>query len=623
MHYPGIYIFFFLIPFFAFSQEKEKKKPVKTLYFNREMRKLNPDSSRLVDTSLFLFHQYNPVYTNDGYYENIGNAGNPAFSLILDAFEEPGFNLGLDPFFLSRRTPEKMKYFDSYTPFTHLFYVQGPKELQQLYGVHSRNITPGWNASVQFKRFPSTGFYDHQRSNNTYIGLNTWFNTKNERYKAYTSVIWNKFRQQENGGITNDTLFRLNNGSPSLTQTNLDDPWQTWRSRDLSFSQYYFPGKTSTDTLIHSKDTAVIKEVKGKYYFSHNVRYSQLKYAFKDPKPNISYYPAIFIDSTFTRDTLFSGELFNKLTFGTRHPISKGPVKISYSAGLQNQYVSLTQINKDSTINNYSATGNLKLTLSDFTLKSRLHSVFAGSNSGDLDLNTALHYRLGRRSGIKLEYHRQSRQPSFRQTSMISNHINWQNSFSSVRTENVKLEFKPGFMNTRISFFYTRMNNWIYYSTGIAPGQESNPVGYWGADLQTTLNWNHFYWDNHARFQRIDGKKIIHLPEWVYRSTLYYQNNLFKDALFAQFGINFRYNSPYLANAYFPSYGIFYLQNQSVTGGYPYFDLFISGRVKRFRGFIKLEHINQGLSGFDYFLLPGYPYHPRTLRFGVSWMFFD
>jgi hypothetical protein len=35
------------------------------------------------------------------------------------------------------------------------------------------------------------------------------------------------------------------------------------------------------------------------------------------------------------------------------------------------------------------------------------------------------------------------------------------------------------------------------------------------------------------------------------------------------------------------------------------------------------DHVNSGLSGYNYFMVPFYPQSVRMFRFGVGWTFYD
>jgi hypothetical protein len=64
-------------------------------------------------------------------------------------------------------------------------------------------------------------------------------------------------------------------------------------------------------------------------------------------------------------------------------------------------------------------------------------------------------------------------------------------------------------------------------------------------------------------------------------------------------------------------------QNQNLIKGYPLIGAYFSGKVKRARFYIKGEHLNQGLMGYDYYTTLGFPINGRTLKFGLMMDLFD
>jgi hypothetical protein len=52
-------------------------------------------------------------------------------------------------------------------------------------------------------------------------------------------------------------------------------------------------------------------------------------------------------------------------------------------------------------------------------------------------------------------------------------------------------------------------------------------------------------------------------------------------------------------------------------------NVFLNFKVKRTRVFIMFDHINYGLSGSKYDMVPTYPMNTRMLRYGLSWTFYD
>ena len=129
--------------------------------------------------------------------------------------------------------------------------------------------------------------------------------------------------------------------------------------------------------------------------------------------------------------------------------------------------------------------------------------------------------------------------------------------------------------------------------------------------------------DNKLTFQHITDETALRLPAILLNSTLAYELDLFDGALQAMGGVELFYNSAWKAPAYMPATRSFYLQNQRETGNYPFIDVFLNLRVKRARIFFLMQHVNEGLSEYDYYMIPHYPMPDRAFKFGVNWMFYD
>jgi outer membrane receptor protein involved in Fe transport len=72
-----------------------------------------------------------------------------------------------------------------------------------------------------------------------------------------------------------------------------------------------------------------------------------------------------------------------------------------------------------------------------------------------------------------------------------------------------------------------------------------------------------------------------------------------------------------------PATGQFYLQDEKEIGNYAYVDVFANFRIKTFRLFLKLEHLNAGFTERVYYTVPHYPMPGRTFKFGISWQFLN
>ena len=75
-------------------------------------------------------------------------------------------------------------------------------------------------------------------------------------------------------------------------------------------------------------------------------------------------------------------------------------------------------------------------------------------------------------------------------------------------------------------------------------------------------------------------------------------------------------------NSYDPALAEFYVQTNRQYGNFPMVDFFVDGKIRTMRIYLKLEHFNASLTGYNYYSAPGYPYRDMVFRFGVEWNFF-
>ena len=88
-------------------------------------------------------------------------------------------------------------------------------------------------------------------------------------------------------------------------------------------------------------------------------------------------------------------------------------------------------------------------------------------------------------------------------------------------------------------------------------------------------------------------------------------------------GFDLFYNTKYYADAYMPSLNSFHRQHEKQLGNYPFVDVFLNMQLKRFKFFLKVEHVNAGWIDQNYFSVLHYPRNGRDLKFGLSWTFYD
>lgn len=618
----------FTIPKLVQSQDTTNR-PVYTEWNTIERIHGNPDSWIPIDTAIDFLQRYNPIYQRGEFRKNLGNMGSPTFSLKFQPFTDGSFYTGLDHYDIYQYEPSSLKHYNTYTPFTHIKFNQRfSGDQQDLSGVHTRNINPFWNFGIRFTRNNSRGIYLNQETDQTRIGLNTHFQTANGRYQGYLSGVLNNLSQQENGGIESFLNFRdLEGDDRSRASVKLDQAKERYYFRSLQYDHFLFTGPSSRDTVYKNNDTFIRESVDKELYFHHKINFSQTAYGYSQQnlRDHKDFYPAINLDSTETRDSFVHNTLSNEFAISNySQSDSSRDLPFSFRTGIEWNLHQYGQNDERTLFQNLRLKGDITVPFDANYLK--VHSQFfpIGRYQGDFKSHQKLRMRVDSYSHIDLGHKIQQRHPSLLKNTMRSNHLQWDNQLDNLLINRFygHIDHEKAGLDARIQ--YTLVNNYPYYSKSIAPKQQKKPIHHISSELGYEYQVGNFHLTTDFIFQQFpENEGLVNLPDWAIENSFYYQNEFYKGNLLLATGIDFRYNKPYYADRYFPEYNIFYWQDDQQVGGYPVFDVFMNFRIKRFRGFLKVQHVNKGLSGDNYLLSPDYPLFPRVFTLGIRWMFFD
>ncbi len=233
-----VYIFFSL-PFTLLALNTDSsavsEKPFSTTHYYYQHQFENSDSVNSIDTSLDNFQNYLP-------FNHLGNSGLAYNDLFYNSAltQKSGFNYYKNNYANYFFSPQKIKYYNTRTPYTDLFYVTGSKKEQIFRLIFSYNVKKNWNVTANFNRIRSDGFYTLQNTNDNSIAISSNFKSLNNRYYLLTAIIYNSAKNAENGGLANNLG----------TGTNLDSASRITIEKKVFFKQYFNLGKTiiSTDS---------------------------------------------------------------------------------------------------------------------------------------------------------------------------------------------------------------------------------------------------------------------------------------------------------------------------------------------------------------------------------------
>ena len=222
---------------------------------------------------------------------------------------------------------------------------------------------------------------------------------------------------------------------------------------------------------------------------------------------------------------------------------------------------------------------------------------------------------------LKLENKLQA--PDFIYVHYTSNNFKWNNNFSKTHEYCIMLNLLINKYNMTLGAAFTSYSNVLFFNDLAMASQYKGSIPVFTSFLKKDFTFSNFHINNKINYQHVPDYSVIRVPEFILEHSLYYENDLFKNAMRLQIGFSLFYNSAYYSNQYMPATGQFYFQDKNKYGNYPFVDFFINARVKTVRIFFKIDHFNYGMIGNNYMLSPHYPMNDRVFKFGVSWRFFD
>jgi hypothetical protein len=575
-----------------------------------------------VDTSLQNFQVYDPALQANFNYRTIGSVGLAAYTVFFQPNNKFGFDLGYNSYNLYRLNRHNMRHYKSPEPFTEFNLMIGRKREQLVNVYHAQTIKNRFDFSFEYNRAAGKGFYKRQLSNNNNFGVSLAYKTKKQRYKIGGIFIFSNVNPQENGGLLTDNILYKDTliTNKELLGVNLNDAQTSIKDREVLLKQEVAFGKMITQKI---NDTISVKELAPVFKIYHQAGYLRTKINYNDNTPDSTYYGMFFPeeDTLIPKDTLanylFLQKISNKGGVILQFVDKYDSTQISYKnfvldASIEHDIFYLKYDVNNTTLQNLNLVGILSNhPLSDKRLLYMAKAAFSfiGYNSGDLILEAKLGYRFKKAGIIEGVSSLQRREPGWFFQHYAIRDLAWNNNFNKVMQYQFGFDYALAKYRVLLSGRLYNITNLLYSDQQKLPQQYSGNTQAWIVSLMKNFRWKGLGLDNLVRLQYISGSDFIRMPKVWLRHSVYFEGKLFKDALQSRIGVDMTYNTNYFANGYFPLTGQFYVQDIQMTKFYPVFDVWASFKIKTFRIFLKMDHLNPGVQ--------------RSFRIGISWRFYD
>jgi len=593
--------------------------------------------TRVIDTTLNNLNRTRNWFHDTTFHQDLGNIGTAAKPLQWRYPTRIGARLGKNVFDRYNYDPYNVTYFDTKSPYTHLFYVQGGQGEQVFEAKHVRSYKELASFGLAFQRISAekqigVGSQDAGQVDNLAFNFFTHVQNKSGKYHLFSNYSISRHEVIESGGIkvttdlgknNEDSLYRYKDAPVWLYgATNLE------RRNNFHFTQFYTLAKEYIK-LFHTTDFRRQTNV----YSDSQLQLRQVDSVTTIP----SFYPRVLIDAGQTQDSTVYKEWEHTVGITGNHPL------FFYKLYAKNRNVNVlfteqtpykTPIETPSTFVPYQQKINQNFIGGETQFK--LRDIFNITLNAEYQLFRDYYAQASAR--VKFFTFSQSRtsySPSLMQQVYTSNHYKWDNDFDNIVADRTTAGINVNIFHNSIQAEVARINlqNYVVYALNpdrnkyarndYLPQQLSNQLAFYTATLHHHLKLRSLNLDHVFVYNELSNAKEIRMPAWMVNSKIYYEGFLFKKALFGQAGIETYINDNYYADTYNPALQQFVLQDDFEVKKYPVVDVFITADIKSFNLFLKYAHINQGYPAQGYITTPIYSGMPSSFIFGLKWMFFD
>jgi len=631
MNKPFLIFLFLFISAFAYSQnadreasKKKKEKPSITLY---KIVSAQRDTT-FVDTSLSIQKEYKFNYLRRDIFElqefvNVGQTYNTLAYNFNDTNLKPLFAAQSHHF--NYTEIEGMRYFNVPTPITELYFKTAFKQGQQLDAFFTINTSEQFNFSAEYMGVRSLGSYQHSLTSTGKFKFTSNYHTKNKRYQMRAHLAAQEILNEENGGLTESSIILFTENVNDFKDrgrldVNYEDAENLLKGFRVFIDQEYH--------LIHKKDSLSPSSLS----LGNKISFEDKSYTYRQVSPYVSFGES-FVNSNLNSKVKledFNVQAYSRFDNSTIGNLTAFIGYTDYNYGYNRAlYLDEGTINNRLKGDLLQAGASYKKIFGGF----QIFGEGALNISGDFDaslIKAGASYRVNEKNKVSAEIKTHSVAPNFNFLLFQSDYknYNWQTDFDNVKTQQLAVHLESNnIVNASVS--YSGIDDYAYFAIKAndstpTPHQYSERIDYVKVKLQKEFRYKNFGLENTLLYQEaLSGEEVLSVPQFITRNTLYFQDEWFKKAIFAQTGVTFKYYANYTMNAYDPVLAEFYVQNDQELGGIPYFDIFFNARVKQVRFYFKYENIGALFTSTnEYFAAPGYPYRDAVIRFGIVWNFF-
>jgi len=543
---------------------------------------------------------------------HLGNNGTATQSLLFSPLMKAGWDHGFHAYDVYNFDVKDTKFLSTNKPFTQLTYLLGGKSEQHIGVMHTQNITPDWNAGIEYRLITSPGFYKSQNTNHKNIRFSTNYTSKDRRYNLFLSAIANGLQSSENGGIANDSfIVNKNKAYNDVFNIPTNLAIVPYSNRNF-FSVKLQTGNRYTNNVFllrqqydfGKKDSVYADSVMIRYFLptfrlEHTLQWNSYSFKYLDIQglADSSFYKSHYGFKSTDTVAYFNkwGEMSNDFSI-IQFPDPKNPLQfLKLGASLYNYKGNFNDSLPNDKFFNVKFHGEYRNRTKnrkwDMLLYGELFSL--GRNLGDYDFQANLKTFLGKRWGyVSVGFKNVNRTPSYLFKEETGFPIVFNNAFNKENTIQFYGTSELPEKNLKLSADVYLLSNFVYMEDFSIAKQNSSISNVLRIGLNKVFVLkNKWKWYTDVYLQKITGNAQINLPLLYLRNRFAYEGSVFANLALST-GLDIRYYTPYKADNYSPVLGQFFYQSQQNIAIRPDVAAYLNFRILTFTGFTRLENLN-------------------------------
>jgi len=532
-----------------------------------------------------------------------GGLGTARFQPWMPNTDSSAIRFGMPQYEYYRFDPIQYNLADTAgTRSSHIDYHLGGKKEQHITVNHQQHLRKGLRLGIAVGAHTTPGDFSRQLSSGRRIRLNSSYHDATSRYSFDASFRFFRIFNQENGGITSDSIFENASSLDARTlPIFLDNATSRFRENRYDLVQSYALSNSS---------------IALKWSAYHEFSMSRNSFVFESVNPDSGYFSTFWFDSTATYDSSFFRQMTNEI--GLRLVASPN-FQASAGLALENSKYDLTDfdpLNYETflaTVRIQGRRGKWDWYLSTIqSFQNGLSNTRAGVTFHDQKLGT-----------IQTDFGWIKRRPTEVNNYYLSNHFSWLNYFENEQLSFVSFNHIIPSIRLKYGGAIQASNHTVFFREDALPQQFNKPVGFGTVFVQKTFRFRKFGSVQHVVYGFTGNENVIRMPELSYFGSLFFEGSLFEKALDLRTGVDVTIWTPYNGYGFMPATGAFYLQDNKEMGGFPMAGFFADLKIKTATITIRMDHFNAGIGSREYYGAWRYPLQGRSLKVGVRWFLVD